>query len=117
MNSIHVIAPYKYEGLWVFDDERAGLLREAFVSGADTMIDRIVSSLPNPSKGFCMIFSSSPFPDYMVKLIWDREEFGGNWYNWQEVGMEGWLCPALFKYFESAPSEIYVKVEAKKLQD
>jgi hypothetical protein len=25
--------------------------------------------------------------------------------------MEGWLCPALFRYFPSAPREIYVKVE------
>jgi hypothetical protein len=27
--------------------------------------------------------------------------------------MEGWLCPALFKYFEVAPKEIYAKAEAK----
>jgi len=25
--------------------------------------------------------------------------------------MEGWLCPALFRYFPSAPREIYVEVE------
>jgi hypothetical protein len=25
--------------------------------------------------------------------------------------MEGWLCPALFKYFEKAPKEIYIKAE------
>src|SRR5947207_6447443 len=28
--------------------------------------------------------------------------------------MEGWLCPALFRYFPSAPREIYVKVEPLK---
>jgi len=27
--------------------------------------------------------------------------------------MEGWLCPALFKYFEKAPQEIYAKFEEK----
>jgi hypothetical protein len=27
--------------------------------------------------------------------------------------MEGWLCPALFKYFPEAPEEIYVSVAAK----
>jgi hypothetical protein len=27
--------------------------------------------------------------------------------------MEGWLCPALFKYFEEAPKRIYVQVKAK----
>lgn len=26
--------------------------------------------------------------------------------------MEGWLCPALFKYFEQAPARIFVKAEA-----
>ena len=28
--------------------------------------------------------------------------------------MEGWLCPALFHYFDSAPLELYVKAEEKK---
>jgi hypothetical protein len=27
--------------------------------------------------------------------------------------MEGWLCPALFKYFEKAPKQIYVQAKAK----
>jgi hypothetical protein len=26
--------------------------------------------------------------------------------------MEGWLCPALFKYFESAPKTLYAKAQA-----
>jgi hypothetical protein len=25
--------------------------------------------------------------------------------------MEGWLCPALFKYFPQAPAEIHVRAE------
>jgi hypothetical protein len=25
--------------------------------------------------------------------------------------MEGWQCPALFRYFETAPRELYVKAE------
>ena len=39
MNQISVLHPYKYHGQWVFDDETTGLVREAFVAGADTMID------------------------------------------------------------------------------
>jgi hypothetical protein len=39
MNAINVIAPYKYNGSWVFDDPGVGLRREPFVSGADTMIE------------------------------------------------------------------------------
>jgi hypothetical protein len=37
----------------------------------------------------------------------------GNVYRWVGSGMEGWLCPALFKYFAEAPQEIYLKVEAE----
>jgi hypothetical protein len=25
--------------------------------------------------------------------------------------MEGWLCPALFKYFDAAPKTLYAKAE------
>jgi hypothetical protein len=37
-DSIFVIRPYKWEGVWVFDDPAVGLAREPFVGGADTMI-------------------------------------------------------------------------------
>jgi hypothetical protein len=28
MNQLNVIAPYKYLGMWVFDDARVGLVQE-----------------------------------------------------------------------------------------
>jgi len=34
MNAIRAIHPFRYEGLWVFDDETVGLRQEPFVSGA-----------------------------------------------------------------------------------
>jgi len=37
----------------------------------------------------------------------------GTWYEVEELGMSGWLCPALFKYFDKAPDNIYVKAEAQ----
>lgn len=113
MNALSVIAPYKYEGMWVFDDPRVGLVREPFVSGIDKMIDLLVKDIPNAQKGFRLIFSERPFPGYEVKLDWCREEFGGNWYWSDKYQMEGWLCPALFKYFETAPKELYGKAEPK----
>ncbi len=78
MNAIGVIAPYKYEGMWVFDDPAVGLSREPFVSGIDTMIDRLVAQIPDAEKGFRLLFSATPFPGYTVKLVWRREEYGGN---------------------------------------
>ena len=113
MNSIGVIAPYKYEGTWVFDDPRVGLEREPFVAGIDTMIDRLVAAIPNAQTGFRLLFSAAPFPGYTVQLHWRREEYGGNWYYSRDFQIEGWLCPALFKYFDQAPLALYVRAEPK----
>ncbi|RYD85107.1 MAG: hypothetical protein EOP84_03530 [Verrucomicrobiaceae bacterium] len=114
MNSLFVIAPYKYHGSWVFDDERVGLHREPFIAGIDTMIDRLVAEIPNAEAGFRATFSASPFPGYTTKLVQQRSESGGTWYQSEELGMEGWLCPALFKYYETAPPELYVKLEPRR---
>lgn len=36
----------------------------------------------------------------------------GNTYYCEALDMEGWLCPALFKYFEEAPKNLYAKAAA-----
>jgi len=90
-----VIFPYHHQGTWMFDDERVELVQEPFVEGMPEIIDLFVQNIPNRQ----------------AKLVWDREEDEGNWYRWDEQGLEGWLCPALFKYFSKAPSEIYCKAE------
>ena len=113
VNALLVIAPYKYQGAWVFDDPAVGLSCEPFIAGIDTMIDRAVADIPNAEKGFRAIFSASPFPGANWKLEWRRGESGGNWYYSDQFKMEGWLCPALLKYFPTAPREIYVKIEPK----
>lgn len=113
MNNIGIIVPYKYEGFWVFDDPAVSLTREPFVSGIDTTIDRLVASIPNASSGFRLLFSAAPFPGFTVALEWRRQEYGGNWYYCQQYGIEGWLCPALFRYFDRAPMELYARAEPK----
>jgi hypothetical protein len=113
MNAIGVIAPYKYEGLWVFDDPAVGLAREPFVAGIDLMIDRLVAQIPGAEKGFRLLFSATPFPGYTLALVWRREEFGGNWYYSPDFDLEGWLCPALLRYFEKAPHELYARAQPK----
>jgi hypothetical protein len=110
-NSIMVIAPYRHAGTWVFDDARAGLSAEPFVAGVPELIDRLVVDVPGAGKGFRLLFSAAPFPDHETKLVWRRREGAGNWYYSEDFDMEGWLCPALFKYFPRAPREIYVKAE------
>ncbi|MFM9849829.1 MAG: DUF6717 family protein [Hyphomicrobiaceae bacterium] len=113
-NAMMVIFPYRHNGLWVFDDEATGLVREPFVFGVPEMIDQIVEKIPGAEQGFQLLFSASPFPGYQDELTWVREEYEGNWYRWDKAGIEGWLCPALFKYFEAAPPKIYVAVDRKR---
>lgn len=75
------------------------------------MIDRLTSEVPAAAHGFRLLFSATPFPGYTAKLEWRHGESGGNWYFSPTYGFEGWLCPALLKYFEQAPAEIYAKAE------
>ncbi len=89
MNSIMVIHPYKYEGIWVFDDAKVGLVQEAFVSGADEVIDKMVANLPNPEQGFTLLFSADPFPGHQAAFEWRRPEYEGNWYYSPDLDMEG----------------------------
>ena len=73
MNAINIIAPYKYHGMWVFDD-----------------------------------------PGHQFRLDWRRADGSGNWYYSQDLGMEGWLCPALLRYFDEPPKEIFVQVKSRE---
>lgn len=113
MNAINVIAPYKYLGMWVFDDAKVGLVQEPFVSGADAMIDRAVKDIPGADKGFALVFSAAPFPGCQISLQWRHTDGSGNWYYSPELDMEGWLCPALLRYFAEPPPAIYA--QARKL--
>lgn len=110
-NAIMVIAPYQYNGTWVFDDARFGLVREPFVAGVPEMIDVLVADVPEADKGFRLTFSARPFPDYDKKLTWLRGDMEGNYYRLDNPPLEGWICPAMFKYYEKAPAELYIKAD------
>lgn len=113
-NAILVIAPYWYHGTWVFDDESAGLKREPFVAGVPEMIDVLVKDIPDARDGFRLLVSGRPFPGYQKKLDWLRGDQGGNFYRLEDPPMEGWICPAMFRYYDKAPPNLYVKAEAIK---
>ncbi len=111
-NQIFVIASYWHAGTWVFDDPARDLQQEPFVFGIPEMIDELVKDIPNALQGFRLLFSTQPFPGFQKRATWVREEMEGNWYHTDDPPREGWLCPALFKFFDAAPREIYVKAEA-----
>jgi hypothetical protein len=87
MNPINVIPPYRHHGMWVFDDSRVRLLQEPFVAGADNTIDRVVADFPDT---------------------------GGNWYFSEELRMEGWLGPALLRYFSGAPQQLCIQNRSRE---
>lgn len=78
------------------------------------------SNWPNVSRTLTRdlpcLFSAGPFPGYHALLEWRREDMGGHWYYSQEIDAEGWLCPALFEYFETAPPRIYAQFKTKVAQ-
>ncbi len=108
-NVLHTIRPYWDGATWVFDDPQRGLVREPFVGGTPDMIDRalVEAGLP-PRQPFSAVFSDREFPGWHIVLERVREESGGMWYRW--AGMEGWLCPALLRYFDAAPRRIYCQI-------
>ena len=71
-NALMVIAPYWYEGTWVFDDHAVGLEREPFVAGVPEMINHLVKDMPDARSGFRLTFSEKPFPGFQQKLAWVR---------------------------------------------
>ncbi len=75
------------------------------------MIDVVTSHISDAKRGFVMVFSGTPFPNCQFRLEWQREEGAGNVYRSEDLEAEGWLCPALLRYFEERPQNIYVQVK------
>ncbi len=113
-NFVLVIEPYRHYETWVFDDKAAGLDKEPFFAGVPRIIDKLVEDIPDADKGFRLLFSAKAFHGATHVFHWRRGEQQGNWYYSKELDMEGWLCPALFKYFREAPRKIYVKAEPRQ---
>jgi hypothetical protein len=112
-----VLKPYKWEGMWVFDDDRTGLVREPFVAGVPEILEALLKQqgipLGEAEKGFRLIFSGTAFPGHQLSAKRIKEEMDGNWYEESVSKARGWLCPALFRYFATAPDNLYVRVERR----
>lgn len=100
---------YRYETRWVFDDSDMGLEKEALTAGMDTIIDRLTVLIPNADDGFIFKLSDQPFPGYRTVMIHQKPQNGGNWYYCPNFELRGWLCNALYKYYEEPPSILYLQ--------
>ena len=112
-NSLHVIHQYIDHGSLVFDDPSVGLVGEPFVMNTDEILKTIAAAIPGCSKKFTLIFSHLAFPGHQLKATRQEAAGGGYWYRWSATGETGWLCPALFKYFKTAPKTLYVQIKAQ----
>lgn len=114
-NSIMVLKPYRWEGMWVFDDDKTGLVREPFVSGVPEILESLLEKQGIPleiaAKGFRPIFSAAAFPGRHFSARRIGDEGGDAWYEESVSKARGWLCTALLKYFPIAPDNLYVRVE------
>ena len=121
-NSVMTIHPYIYHDQWVFDDETRGLNKEAFVAGADNIMDLLYMSAHGATEAmipagaqFSIRFSASSFKGYQYRF--DQTDFnhdeGHPWHEYTEHhhGIKGWLCPSLLDFFENAPAHIYVEAQ------
>jgi hypothetical protein len=112
-NIIHVIHPYWYCGSLVFDDPTVGLEKEPFVAGTDTALAMLAKAVGGCEKRFTLVFSKLAFPGHQLRATRGKAEAGGYWYRWDALGVDGWLCPALFLYFKTAPQHLYVQIKPK----
>ena len=108
MMSIYSVKLYKLNGLqWVFDDPAKDIYREAFVAGADTLIDKIIGKYDKDAN-YTLQFSTKDFPgSIMIDLIenpieWDEvpeiTDTGSWWVTAQEKPHVLWLCDTLDEY-------------------
>ena len=107
-NTIFTIFPYKLQGQWLFDDKNKGLDREAFVAGADDMLDLVCKG----ANKCVALFSSSKFPDYdlTLTLLEEYPDGSGDFYC-EELKHNLWLCSANQKYFTGVPKTIFLKIK------
>ena len=103
-------------GIWTFDDERVGLIQEPFVGDVNRFFDLLTEGIPDADRGVTILFSENPFFGHSMIFKWLRFDCGGNWYECDRIlGSEGWLCPALYLYFDAAPQSIFLRAMRKKV--
>ncbi|MEN9259759.1 MAG: hypothetical protein Q6L60_02250, partial [Thermostichus sp. HHBFW_bins_43] len=93
---------------WMFNDTSKDLYAEPFVEGSSEIFDCIAEQC-NYKNNMCIEFGDCLEQwDYKLELI--KKENGGAWYYCEDLDMSGWLCPALYKYFDYTPDVIYIQI-------
>jgi hypothetical protein len=116
-NGVFCIVPTRNRaGIWAFTDKKAGLEDEPFVGEINDMIDHLVKDISGAKNGFALFFSDKPIKDFQMSFTLQEsgiafENEVGATYTCDQLNIDGWLCPALFCYFEAPPKKLYVRAE------
>jgi hypothetical protein len=130
---VNVIRPYMSNGRWVFkmndkvfDMAPAGIMDvvlSPLIVGADKLIALGCQkkNIPNPEKGFLLLFSENYFPNADVKFNFIEIKHNGWIYSVEDLNLKGslpgqcaWLCPYMSFYYSEPPKTLYLKVEANE---
>ena len=110
MNALFRILIQRQNGLWVFDDERFGIVDQPLVFGIDLILEKMVSALGEELDRVNVLFSDIPFPGSEHCLEFIREETEGVVYRWADHNLQGWISPSLRNYFTEPPPKIYLQL-------
>lgn len=109
-NTVNILHLYRTEsGVWCFDDKDLDIVGEPFVGTINDMIDMYVDGATRAD----VWISSSPLPDYTVKLNKIEKGLEGT-YELDGFEIVGWLCPCTLQYFPSYPENIYAIIKPIK---
>jgi hypothetical protein len=111
-NALYTIRPYRMGSVRAFDDPARGLQAEPLVAGMPEMINRVMTLQRLEGDHVTIVFSDRPFPG-ALHLTKTRPEDAGAWYRLSEpFEAEGWLCPAMLRYFPEHPQDVYATISA-----
>ena len=104
---------------WVFDDADVGLVQEAFVAGADKVMDKLTEDYTvSARKGF-KLYMRDMLPENTensIEITHSEALFHdilgkSNYYNCDALGHRVWLCPNLYRFVTETPQVIWFWAE------
>lgn len=113
-NALMVVAPYWFQGSWVFDNPALDLDKEPLLLGDQKLIDELVSEIPDAKRGFRMIFSEKPFSCVEKGFLRIRQQKNPKWMRLGEFSFAEKFNPTFFKYFNNPPKRIFMRIEPRK---
>jgi len=122
--SVFSVKLFKLNGIqWVFDDDTLGIKDEAFVMGADDLIDRYMDEVLggyNINKKYVMNFSTNDlginsWSIHKMKKnqmpTKSQRVLGSNW-ECKHPKATLWLCPTFFEYYTEDIKKIYFQIKS-----